>query len=55
MNNEELSKVIGGASSISGTFLNSISKLINTILELGRIVGSSIRYHKENVTCPVKK
>lgn len=34
--------IVGGAT-ISGSVLNSISRLINTVLEIGRAVGSSIR------------
>ena len=53
MSYQELIKVIGGKSSnVSGTLLNSISKLIETILDLGRSIGSAIRYKKSNLTCP---
>ena len=41
MNNYELNKIVGGQ--ISGSILNALSRFINTIFELGRAVGSSIR------------
>lgn len=41
LTNEELIKVKGG--SISATMLNAISRLIESLLNLGQLVGSSIR------------
>lgn len=41
LNEMELYKINGGA--ISATFLNAIARAINTILNLGRTLGSSIR------------
>lgn len=43
MSNEELYVVFAGATKVSGTLLNSVSKLINTLLDFGRVIGSSIR------------
>lgn len=37
----ELYEIKGGA--ITATLFNSIARLINTVLDLGRTVGSSIR------------
>ncbi len=37
----ELYQIKGGA--ITATLFNSIARLINTVLDLGRTVGSSIR------------
>lgn len=49
---EELLYITGGASkNISGTLINSISKLIETLLDLGRSIGSAIRYKRSNITC----
>lgn len=42
MNDNLMVDVVGGAA-ISGSVLNSISRLISTVLEIGRTVGSSIR------------
>lgn len=41
LNEVELYQVQGGA--ITSTFLNSVARLITTVLDLGRTVGSSIR------------
>lgn len=43
MSNEELYLIYAGSTKVSGTLLNSISKLINTLLDFGRVIGSSIR------------
>ncbi len=37
----ELYEIKGGA--VSATLLNSMARIISTVLELGRTVGSSIR------------
>lgn len=42
LNKQELLYVVGGIS-ITAAFLSSISKGINSILELGRSFGTSIR------------
>ncbi len=34
---------INGGTTISGTLINSIAKLIGMFLEIGRTIGSSIR------------
>lgn len=49
MNKEELISVSGGG--ISGTILNAISRLIDTVLDLGRAIGSSIRRMQTNNKC----
>ncbi len=41
LNETELFCIKGGA--ITSTFLNSVARVITTILDLGRTVGSSIR------------
>lgn len=48
----ELQGVKGGASSgITSTFLNSVARLITTILDLGRTIGSSIARYKSGNYC----
>lgn len=42
MNDIEMCKINGGGN-INGTVLNALSRFINTILELGRSIGSSLR------------
>jgi len=49
MSKEELVTIYGGA--ISGNFLNYLSKLITTILDIGRTIGSAINYMRNGRTC----
>lgn len=49
MTEKELINIYGGA--ISGNFLNYLSKLINTVLDIGRTIGSAINYMKNKRTC----
>ena len=51
MSDNELTKVIGGASYTSGAFLNSLVRVINTFLEIGRSIGSAINYAKNKRSC----
>ncbi len=49
MTSEELVKVSGGASLLTGTFLNAVTKMFSTFFEVGRAIGSSIvRYFTGN-------
>ncbi len=49
MNKEELEQVYGGA--ISGSLLNYLGKIINTIFSIGQSIGSAINYLKKGRTC----
>ena len=49
MTEEELISIRGGA--ISGNFLNYLSKLITTIFDIGKTIGSAINYMKKGKTC----
>ena len=49
MTDLELLEIKGGA--ISGNLLNYLSKLITTILDIGRTIGSAISYMKKGKTC----
>lgn len=51
MNSHELINIYGGASLSSGSFLNSIVRVLTIFLELGRNIGSAISYKKNNRTC----
>ncbi len=42
LNNQELIMISGGLS-LSGTLINSISRGINSLLEVGRSLGTAIR------------
>ena len=41
MNDLELQQIVGGG--LSATFFNAISRSINTLLDFGRTIGTSIR------------
>ena len=43
MQDIELISVYGGGFSFTATFLNALSRSINTIMDFGRSVGTSIR------------
>ena len=47
----ELFAIVGGSFSFSATFLNSMSRCINTMLEAGRAFGTSIRMLISGRTC----
>lgn len=49
MTKEELLCIKGGA--VSGNFLNYLSKIITTIFDIGRSIGSAINYLKKRKTC----
>jgi len=52
MSDNELINVYGGATSLSsGSFWNSVVRVITIFLELGRNIGSAISYKKNNKTC----
>lgn len=40
---EELLSISGGANWFSASFLNAVSRAVNTLLDLGRSLGTSIR------------
>lgn len=48
---EELYGINGGA--ITGTFMNAITKGMNTFLAVGRAFGSSIRRLVDGSMCPL--
>ena len=43
LNNYELMQIEGGTTNVSGSLLNAVSTLINTVLGVGRVIGTSIR------------
>lgn len=49
MKDIELNKVEGG--NLNGTLINAISRFINSILELGRAVGSAMSRRKNKNYC----
>lgn len=53
LNNNELKNIIAGAS-ISATLLNSLLRGVNTFMDVGRYLGSSIRRYFSNAKCALK-
>ena len=51
LNKEELLNIEGG--SISGTLISSITRGINTVLDMGRALGNAIRRIGSNNICPL--
>lgn len=49
MSNREMELINGGG--INGTIINAISRLISTLLELGRTIGSSLSRAKSKNKC----
>lgn len=49
LNKEELLQISGGG--ISGTLINAFVRGINTILDLGRSLGSALRRVREHNIC----
>ena len=43
LENNEMLVIYGGSTAFSGTLLNSIAKLINTVMDVGRTIGTAIR------------
>ncbi|MDD4187176.1 MAG: hypothetical protein PHX04_00145 [Bacilli bacterium] len=50
LTNNELTNLYGGAS-ISGTLLNAIAKLITTVFNIGKAIGSAISMSKRGTRC----
>lgn len=48
---KELYEITGGSTKITATMINSVSKIINTLLDLGRTIGSAIRYGHKKISC----
>lgn len=51
MTNYELIKITGGADLITSTIINALVRLVDTTLELGRTLGTSIRRYTDGNLC----
>lgn len=49
----ELREIIGGATKLSGSIINAFAKGINTILDVGRSLGSAIRRLYNGSLCKI--
>ena len=54
INDKDLLLIVGGASTLSGTILNQLNKLISILVDSGKSLGSSIRRISEDKVCPLK-
>ncbi len=52
LKNNQLIMIRGGLN-ISGTLLNSIARLMNSIMDVGRSLGSGIRRMVSGRKCPI--
>ncbi len=52
LNNEEQKEIVGGIN-ISGTLISALSKAINSLMDVGRSLGTSIRMIKYKMICPL--
>ena len=52
LNNKELLSIEGGIN-ITGSFINSIVRGVDIVLDLGRSVGTAIRRYQDNSICPL--
>ena len=43
LENNDMLVIYGGSTAFSGTLLSSIAKLMNTVLDVGRTIGTAIR------------
>ena len=53
INDKDLLLIVGGASTLSGTILNQLNKLISILVDSGKNLGSSIRRISEDKICPL--
>ena len=53
INDKDLLLIVGGATTLSGTILNQLNKLISILVDAGKSLGSSIRRISEDKICPL--
>lgn len=51
INDKDLLLIVGGATTLSGTILNQLNKLISILVDSGKSLGSSIRRISEDKIC----
>ena len=51
---EELEKISGGNTTLSGPIINAVVNVINVLKDAGYSLGSGIRRIAENNLCPLK-
>lgn len=53
INDKDLLLIVGGATTLSGTILNQLNRLISILVDSGKSLGSSIRRISEDKICPL--
>ncbi len=53
INDKDLLLIVGGGTTLSGTILNQLNKLISILVDSGKSLGSSIRRISEDKICPL--
>ena len=53
INDKDLLLIVGGASTLSGTILNQLNRLISILVDSGKSLGSSIRRISVDKICPL--
>ena len=53
LSNRELMNIEGGANWLTASFLNAASRAIETVMDIGRSLGSAIRRVFSGKVCPV--
>lgn len=51
LKNDELIKINGGANYLTATFLNAVARCLDSILEVGRSIGTAIARLKSGNIC----
>lgn len=53
LNNKEMMEIVGGANWLTAAFVNAAARTIETVLDVGRSLGSAIRRIVNGKVCPV--
>ena len=53
LNNKELMSVEGGANWLTASFLNAAARTIETVMDIGRSLGSAIRRALSGKVCSI--
>ena len=51
LGDKELYKIIGGASIFSATLVSAVARLIDTVMEAGRVLGTAVHMMINGKSC----
>lgn len=54
LSKKEMMEINGGSTAITASFISALTSAADTLLELGRSLGSAFRRVFENNSCPLK-